>query len=140
MLVDDTMRKWDVNLQMSHVLAKLMCLFEGSYTLPVPEPSDEWLQNNLKTASDMAESLRWARKPNPLDPASVLPKVPRIELWAKAMVEGGLAPEVLDVVLLMLVPDPLKRPTAKEVLTSKEFKALKTLVAKRHKRSATSAH
>lgn len=58
------------------------------------------------------------------DPGELILQTPPFELWAGLALDQGVPREVLDMIRLLAVPDPEKRPSALQALASREFRAL----------------
>ena len=97
----------DLMLRNSWCIAKLMRLFPG-WTGPSDE--DEVRQCEFKLAKRLSESLE--------------PALEEISFLEDKMQKMSILPELKDLLRCMLIVDPDQRPSAVEVLASKEFRAL----------------
>lgn len=106
---------------MTWCLAKIMRLFDRDAML-APPPDD--------APQDLHKCFQWARQlvtaPRQDDPEELILQTPSYELWAEIALEQGVPKEVLDMIRLLAVHDPEKRPSALQALASREFRALKS--------------
>lgn len=105
---------------MTWCLAKIIRLF-GSDAAMAPPPH---------APDDVHKCFKWAKQlvaaPRKDNPEESILQTPPFELWAELALEQGVPKEVLDMIPFLAVPDPEKRPSAIQALTSREFKALKS--------------
>ncbi|KAL1858836.1 hypothetical protein Daus18300_009834 [Diaporthe australafricana] len=106
---------------MTWCLAKIMRLFDPDATM-APPPAD--------APEELHMCFRWARQlvvaPRKENPEELILQTPSYELWSELAVEEGVPKEVLDMIRLLAVPNPEKRPSALQALASREFRALKS--------------
>jgi hypothetical protein len=106
------------------VLAKIMLLFDPSCSsIPPPSDADESLQAYFK----LAQNLTRTQAEEGSD--ELLLQIPLFEVWADLAMDAGIPKIVLDVIRLLAVPNPMKRPSALQALRSPEYKALQKAAA-----------
>lgn len=109
---------------MSWCLAKIMLLFDQSHSLiPPPSNVDKNLQKYFRFARELTGTTRG------INGKELILQIPPFEEWARLALQEGVPKAVLDVIRSMAVLSPTKRPSALQVLTSREFKALEGAAA-----------
>ena len=109
---------------MSWCLAKVMRLFDPNGSMaPPPSTVDGYHQQCFDWATQLVLAL--SRD----DPRELMLLTPPYDMWAECALDGGVPKVVLDIIHLMAVVDPIKRPSALQVLTSPEYKALQDTAA-----------
>lgn len=100
---------------MSWCLAKITMLVDPyCFSIPPPHELDESLQADFQ----FARTLTTATKD---DSDELLLQIPTFEIWADLAISAGIPKVVVDVIRLLAVPDPMKRPSALEALRSLEY-------------------
>ena len=95
-----------------------MRLFDPNGLMAPPRTVDGYYQQ----CYDWAKQLVLA--PSSDDPKELMLLTPPYEMWAECALDGGVPKEMIDIIRLMAVVDPTKRPSALQVLASPEYKAL----------------
>lgn len=121
----------NVNKELIHpmawCLAKTMLLFDPDGSL-IPAPYDD--NKDVRTYFEMAQRLTRTTANENSD--NLLLQIPPFEVWAELAEEAGIAKEVLNIIRLMAVVDPERRPLALQVLRSPEYDALQRAATKYH--------
>ena len=108
---------------MAWCLAKIMLLFDPSCSSIPPPMGDKSLQTYFK----LAQNLTTTQAEENSD--ELLLQIPSFEMWADLAMGAGIPKVVLDVIRLLAVPNPMKRPSALQALQSPEYKALQNAAA-----------
>ncbi|EHL01532.1 hypothetical protein M7I_2414 [Glarea lozoyensis 74030] len=105
-------------------LAKIMLLFDPfCSSISPPSDIDKALQDSFKLAQILTIT-----KDNE-DSDELLLQIPSFEMWADLARDAGVPKAVLDVIHLLAVPNPTKRPSAFPALQSPEYKVLQKAAA-----------
>lgn len=109
---------------MAWCLAKIILLFDPSCS-SIPPPCDA--NENLQTYFKLAQNLTTTRAQE--DSNELLLQIPSFEVWADLALDAGVPNVVLDVLRILAIPSPIKRPWALQALQSPEYKALQKVAA-----------
>ncbi|KAL2072517.1 hypothetical protein VTL71DRAFT_11860 [Oculimacula yallundae] len=109
---------------MAWCLAKIILLFDSSCS-SIPPPSDA--DKTLRAYFKLAQNLTTTQAEE--DSNESLLQIPSFEVWANLAMNAGIPKVVLDIIRLLAVPNPTKRPSALQALQSPEYKALQEAAA-----------
>ncbi len=112
---------------MSWCLAKTMCLFDPNGSMTPPPPPLRTGDGYYQQWFDAAKKLMLT--PSVDDPKEAMLQTLPYEVWAECALDVGVPKVVLDVIRLLAVVDPAKRPSALQALASPEYRALQDAAA-----------